>query len=213
MNKPANITWDAAELNRYERWARLCAHGATLWMTGLSGSGKSTIARALERRLVEEGVFAIRLDGDNIRHGLCADLDFSAAARAENIRRITEVAKLLAEAGAVVITSFISPYAKDRDAARAMHAEAELDFLEIFVDTPIQVCESRDPKGLYAKARAGEITGFTGVDDPYEPPASPDVRLAAATASVDACVDQILRRLEDIGVDVEGGRSPNDEEE
>ena len=141
-----------------------------MWLTGLSGSGKSSIAVALESLLVGSGRPAFRLDGDNLRHGLNADLGFSAADRAENVRRVGEVSCLFAEAGMVAIVPVISPYAAGRDAARARHAQAGLTFIEVFVDTPLDECERRDTKGLYAKARSGELSGFTGIDDPYEPP-------------------------------------------
>ena len=168
-----NVTWHGGAVGADDRPHR----GATVWLTGLSGSGKSTVAVELERLLVAADRPAYRLDGDNLRHGLNADLGFSAADRTENVRRAGEVARLMAEAGVVAIVPLISPYRADRDRARAVHAEADLPFLEVFVDTPIEVCEQRDPKGLYAKARAGEITGFTGIDDPYEAPEAPDLRL------------------------------------
>lgn len=168
-----NLTWHEGDLSRADRpWL-----GATVWMTGLSGSGKSTVAVALERRLVLAGRPAFRLDGDNLRHGLNSDLGFSAADRDENVRRAGEVAAILAEAGVVAIVPVISPYRQARDQARAAHRERGIPFIEVFVDTPLEVCEQRDPKGLYAKARAGEITGFTGVDDPYEAPLEPELTL------------------------------------
>jgi bifunctional enzyme CysN/CysC len=148
-----------------------------VWLTGLSGSGKSTVAVALERLLVASGQPAYRLDGDNLRHGLNADLGFSTADRDENVRRAGEVAVLLADAGVVALVPLISPYRDGRDRARAAHGAAGVPFVEVYVDTPIELCEQRDPKGLYAKARAGEITGFTGIDDPYEAPTSPELRL------------------------------------
>ncbi|CAN5622753.1 N/A [soil metagenome] len=151
-----------------------------MWLTGLSGSGKSTVAAALERLLVDAGRPAYRLDGDNLRHGLNGDLGYDAAARDENVRRAGEVARLFADAGLVAIVPLISPYRAGRDRARAVHAEAGLAFVEVFVDTPIEECERRDPKGLDAKARAGEITGFTGVDDPYEPPTDAELVLTPA---------------------------------
>jgi bifunctional enzyme CysN/CysC len=151
-----------------------------VWFTGLSGSGKSTVANAVAERLVELGRPAYVLDGDNLRHGLNADLGFSAADRAENVRRVGEVARLMADAGLVVLVPVISPYRADRDRVRAAHETAGLRFVEIFVDTPLELCEQRDPKGLYAKARAGEFTGMTGVDDPYEPPRHADLVLTPA---------------------------------
>jgi adenylylsulfate kinase len=193
--KATNITWHEGHLSRDERFSLLKARGCTLWFTGLPSSGKSTIASALEQVLVQRGVHAYRLDGDNIRFGLNKNLGFSADDRKENIRRIGEVAKLFADAGCVALTSFISPYAADRAATRALHDAAGLPFLEVFVDTPINVCEQRDPKGLYKKARAGEIKGFTGVDDPYEAPAKPELRLAAGSMSVEECVKACLDLL------------------
>ena len=176
MDTPAddrNLTWHDGDLSRSDRpWL-----GATVWLTGLSGSGKSTVAVALERRLVLAGRAAYRLDGDNLRHGLNSDLGFTASDRDENVRRAGEVAAILAEAGVVAIVPVISPYRAARDRARAAHTERAIPFFEVFVDTPIEICEERDPKGLYAKARAGEITGFTGIDDPYEAPESPDLVL------------------------------------
>ncbi|QTJ65110.1 adenylyl-sulfate kinase [Rhodococcus sp. ZPP] len=163
---PAKVVWHAAAVSREERPNR----GRTVWLTGLSASGKSTVAVELERRLVASGVPAYRLDGDNLRHGLNSDLGFGAADRSENVRRVGAVAQLLADAGVVAIACLISPYRADRERVREEHRAAGLDFVEVFVDTPVERCEARDPKGMYAKARAGEITGFTGVDDPYEAP-------------------------------------------
>jgi bifunctional enzyme CysN/CysC len=173
----SRIFWHEATVDRDERWSRLGLVGATVWFTGLSGAGKSTVADATSTALLDTGRAAYVLDGDNIRHGLNADLAFSAADRAENVRRIGEVARLLADAGLVALVPVVSPYRADRDRARAAHAAAGLRFVEVYVDTPLSVCEARDPKGLYARARAGELTGLTGVDDPYEPPASPDLHL------------------------------------
>lgn len=190
-----NITWHEGDLSRDERWEGLGARGMTVWFTGLSGSGKSTIASALEQALVNKGVFAYRLDGDNVRHGLNANLGFSAADRAENIRRIGEVAKLFAESGAVTITSFISPYRVDRAMVRKLHEDAGLAFVEVFVDTPLEVCEKRDPKGLYRKARAGEITGFTGIDDPYEEPENAELVLDTEELGVEQAVSQCIATL------------------
>jgi bifunctional enzyme CysN/CysC len=162
----SNVTWHPGHVRRAERPSA----GATIWFTGLSGSGKSTVAAASERWLIAEGRPAYVLDGDNIRHGLNDDLGFSADDRAENVRRVGHVSALMADAGLVVLVPLVSPYRADRDAVRRLHEVAELPFFEVFVDTPLELCEQRDPKGLYAKARAGELTGFTGVDDPYEPP-------------------------------------------
>ena len=198
--KATNIVWHEGNLTREERWKALSCTGATLWFTGLSGSGKSTVASALEQVLVSQGVNSYRLDGDNVRHGLNKNLGFSAEDRAENIRRIGEVAKLFADAGSIALTSFISPYRADRDEARALHEEAGLPFCEVFVDTPLEVCEARDPKGLYKKARAGEIKGFTGIDDPYEAPEKPELILKTDGKSVDDCVADVIRYLGEASV-------------
>ena len=186
-----NVTWHDGEVGRADRPTL----GATVWLTGLSGSGKSTVGVALERLLVAAGRPAYRLDGDNLRLGLNADLGFSAEDRDENVRRAGEVARLLAEAGVVAIVPLISPYRVGRDRARAVHVAAELPFVEVFVDTPIELCEQRDPKGLYAKARAGEIKGFTGIDDPYEPPARADLRLVPADGDPAAQAALVLQLL------------------
>jgi bifunctional enzyme CysN/CysC len=173
----SNVVWHESEVPRDERWAAAGVRGATVWLTGLSGSGKSTVASALTALLTERGILSYTLDGDNLRHGLNGDLGFSADDRAENVRRVGEVARLFADAGAVALVPLISPYRAGRDHARALHEAARLPFLEVFVDTPIEVCETRDPKGLYAKARAGELKGFTGIDDPYEAPLAPELVL------------------------------------
>jgi adenylylsulfate kinase len=201
QQKATNVHWHAGIITRQERWAALKAAGATLWFTGLSASGKSTIACALEQVLVQRGLSCYRLDGDNIRIGLNKNLGFSAEDRAENIRRIGEVAKLFADSGCIALTSFISPYRADRDLCRKLHGEAAggpIQFLEVFVDAPIEICEQRDPKGLYKKARAGQLKGFTGIDDPYEAPSIPELVLKPATMSVqdsvDACLDLLAAR-------------------
>ncbi len=168
-----NTVWHPSALDRSAR----PSVGVTVWFTGLSGSGKSTVAVEVERLLVSSGRPAYLLDGDNLRQGLNGDLGFSADDRTENVRRVGEVARLFADAGVVALVPVISPYVADRDRVREIHAMAGVPFAEIFVDTPIEVCEQRDPKGLYAKARAGEITGFTGIDDPYEAPPAPELRL------------------------------------
>lgn len=203
--KATNIHWHEGDITREERWAALGSKGMTLWFTGLSASGKSTIAVALEQALVNAGIPAYRLDGDNIRHGLNKNLGFSAEDREENIRRISEVSKLFADAGVVTLSSFISPYRKDRDFCRKIHEESGLDFCEIFVDTPIEVCELRDPKGLYKKARAGEIKGFTGIDDPYEAPAKPELVLDTSKLSIEdsviKCIEWITGRGVELGND------------
>jgi bifunctional enzyme CysN/CysC len=193
-----NVVWDRAGVSVDRRARALGRRGATLWFTGLPASGKSTIAAALEERLVAAGVPAYRLDGDNLRHGLNADLGFSAADRAENVRRTAHAALLLADAGVVAIPSLVSPYRADRELARSVHADAGIAFLEVFVDTPLEECERRDPKGLYARARAGEVTGFTGVDDPYEPPDRPDVVLAPC--AIEEAVEQVWTVLVERGV-------------
>lgn len=201
--KSTNIHWHEGDITRDERWRALKSKGATVWFTGLSGSGKSTIGSAVEQALVNQGVFCYRLDGDNVRFGLNKNLGFSAEDRAENIRRIGEVAKLFCDAGVIALTSFISPYRKDRDLCRQMHAEAKpsaLPFIEIYVDTPIEVCESRDPKGLYKKARAGQIKGFTGIDDPYEAPNNPELVLKTAELSVQQSVAKVIDLLAAKGV-------------
>lgn len=195
-----NITWHAGSVTREERQKALGQRGATIWFTGLSASGKSTIAVALEQVLIQQGHHAYVLDGDNIRHGLNKNLGFSAEDRAENIRRIGEVAKLFSDAGLLAITSFISPYRADRDLVRAMHEAAKLPFIEVHVDCPLAVAEQRDPKGLYKKARAGEIKGFTGIDDPYEAPNRPELRLNTAELSVEQSVQALLQHMDSQGL-------------
>src|SRR6266849_7433014 len=197
--KATNITWHEGHVTREERGGLLKQKGATLWFTGLSGSGKSTIAFTLEHALVQRGRLAYVLDGDNIRHGLNKNLGFSAADREENIRRIGEVAKLFADCGVLTMTSFISPYRKDRDGVRALHQEAKLPFIEIHVNTPIETCEQRDPKGLYKKARAGQLKNFTGIDDPYESPLHPELSLDATNLSPQAAVAHLLEYLHQQG--------------
>lgn len=172
-----HVTWHETSVTREQRWRRHGFAGATVWFTGLSGSGKSTLANAVAAALLESGRPAYVLDGDNVRHGLNAGLGFSAADRAENVRRVGEVAKLMADAGLIALVPVISPYRADRDQVRAAHEAAGLSFVEAFVDTPLATCEQRDPKGLYAKARAGELTGMTGIDDPYEAPEHPELYL------------------------------------
>lgn len=190
-----NVTWHPGTVPAVRRQRVTGGPGATVWLTGLSGSGKSTIAAKLEETLIGTGRAAYRLDGDNVRLGLNGDLGFSAADRAENVRRVGEVARLFADSGVVAIVPVISPYRADRDRVRAIHADAELAFFEIFVDTPIEVCEARDPKGLYAKARAGEIKGFTGIDDPYQAPLKPDLVIDTTQTFVDEAVAEVLRLL------------------
>jgi adenylylsulfate kinase len=194
--KATNITWHEGTVTPEERHRNLGQKGVTVWMTGLSASGKSTIAVALEQVLLQRGKHAYRLDGDNIRHGLNKNLGFSAEDRAENIRRVGEVAKLFTDAGLITITSFISPYGADRDLARKLHEAAKLPFLEVFVDCSLEEAEKRDPKGLYKKARAGELKGFTGIDDPYEAPERAELVLRTDRLSVAESVEELLELLE-----------------
>jgi adenylylsulfate kinase len=198
--KATNITWHESSVKREERAALLKQQGVTIWFTGLSGSGKSTIACTLEHLLVQQGHMAYVLDGDNIRHGLNKNLGFSAADREENIRRIGEVAKLFADGGLITMTSFISPYRKDRDSVRALHEAGKLPFIEVHVNTPIETCEGRDPKGLYKKARAGQIKGFTGIDDPYEPPLKPELTIDTTKTSPQEATALLMEYLEKRGI-------------
>jgi bifunctional enzyme CysN/CysC len=191
-----NVVWHESGVPRAERWQATGVRGATVWLTGLSGSGKSTIASALAVELTRRGVLSTTLDGDNLRHGLNGDLGFSADDRAENVRRVGEVARLFADAGVMALVPLISPYRAGRDHARALHEAAGLVFVEVFVDTPIEVCEQRDPKGLYVKARAGEITGFTGIDDPYEAPLAPELVLPGGEISPSEAVVEVLALLD-----------------
>ena len=193
-----NITWHHGHVSADDRRKMLGHGGAILWLTGLSGSGKSTVARLAEKKLVERGVLAYVLDGDNVRHGLNADLGFGEKDRTENIRRIAEVAKLIADAGVVVLTAFISPFRVDRARARAVALEGT--FFEVHVATPLEECERRDPKGLYKKARAGEIADFTGLTSPYEAPESPELVIGADGASPEACAAQLIELLEQRGL-------------
>jgi adenylylsulfate kinase len=194
--KSTNITWHDGDVTREERRANLGQKGVTVWMTGLSASGKSTIAVALEKVLLARGKHAYRLDGDNIRFGLNKNLGFSAKDRAENIRRIGEVAKLFSDAGLITVTSFISPYRRDRDLVRKLHEDAALPFVEVYVECPIDEAEKRDPKGLYKKARAGELKGFTGIDDPYEAPERAELVLRTDRLSITDSVGELLTALE-----------------
>ncbi len=195
-----NITWHEGTVTRRERQDNLSQKGATIWLTGLSGSGKSTIAVALEQVLMQQGKRAYVLDGDNVRHGLNKNLGFSAEDRTENIRRIGEVSKLFADAGLLSITSFISPYSADRDQVRKLHEEADLPFLEVYVELPLKVAEERDPKGLYKKARAGEIKGFTGIDDPYEEPSNAELILHTADQTIEESVRTLLELIDARGL-------------
>lgn len=188
LNRP--VVWHDGQVTAAERAALLTQRPATVWLTGLSGAGKSTLAFALERRLVNEGRACFVLDGDNVRHGLCADLGFSAADRAENIRRVAEVARLMNEAGLIVITAFISPYRADRMLARDVIGAGR--FIEAYVSTPLATCEWRDSKGMYKRARAGSLPNFTGVSAPYEAPEAPAVELDTASLNVLACVEALI---------------------
>ena len=193
-DRSTNITWHAGDVTRADRERLLGQRGVTVWMTGLSGSGKSTIAVILERKLLERGRLAYRLDGDNVRHGLNRNLGFSADDRAENIRRVGEVAKLFTDAGVIVIASFISPYRRDRAEVRALLNPG--DFVEVYVKASLAAAERRDPKGLYRKARAGEIKGFTGIDDPYEEPAEPEVVLDTERLAPDDAARAVIAFLD-----------------
>ena len=198
--KATNVHWHGGEINRPER-AQLLGHGgATLWFTGLSGSGKSTIAVALEQALYQRGVLVYRLDGDNIRLGINKNLGFSAEDRAENIRRVGEVSKLFVDGGVIVLSSFISPYLVDRQIVRELHEADNMPFIEVFVDCSLEAAEERDPKGLYKKARAGEIKNFTGIDDPYEAPEAPEVHLHTDQQSLEEEVEHLIALLEKQGL-------------
>ncbi len=218
------VTWHAHAVTRQQR-ERLNGHcGCVVWFTGLSGSGKSTIANAVDCRLAETGVHSFLLDGDNVRHGLNASPDmlrdqgeayasrfglgFSAADRQENIRRIGAVAQLFAAAGIVTLTAFVSPYRRDRQAVRALVEAGGRpgDFVEVLVDTPLEICEQRDPKGLYRKARAGELTGFTGIDDPYEPPERPELVLCGGTRTPEELAETVVSYLQTKGLIFAGGK-------
>jgi bifunctional enzyme CysN/CysC len=190
-----NVLWQGTRVTRERRWSSLGHPGATLWFTGLPGAGKSTMAAAVEERLIAAGQPAFLLDGDNLRHGLNGDLGFDETARRENVRRTAHVARLLAESGTIALVSLVSPYRADREAAAALHAADELDFLEVFVNAPLELCEQRDPKGLYARARAGELAGLTGVGAPYEAPADPDLVLGTVDETVERGVERVFELL------------------
>jgi len=190
-----NVTWHDGEISRDDRYQILRQRGATIWFTGLSGSGKSTIAVALEKALFSMGKLSYRLDGDNVRMGINKNLGFSESDRKENIRRIGEVAKLFGDAGTISLSSFISPYKADRDEVRALHEAAGLPFVEVFVDCSLAVAEQRDPKGLYKKARAGQIKNFTGIDDPYEAPENPEIHLRTDEMSIQQEVTTVIDYL------------------
>ena len=193
-----DVVWHHATVTRARREAQNEHRGAIVWFTGLSGSGKSMLANAVEESLHQHGCRTLLLDGDNVRHGLCGDLDFSAKDPQENIRRIGEVAKLFVEAGVIVLAAFISPYRVDRERVRGMIEHG--DFIEIYCDTPIEICETRDVKGIYKKARAGEISEFTGISSPYQVPENPELTVNTGTASLDACVQQVIDEVMHRGI-------------
>jgi adenylylsulfate kinase len=199
MKQATNVVWQASRVSRSKREQLFNQAGATLWLTGLSGAGKSTLAFALEHTLIEQGYKAYVLDGDNLRHGLNNNLGFSAVDRTENIRRVGEVAKLFADAGILVIASFISPFQQDRALVRQLHHNAQLPFIEVFVDTPLAVCEQRDPKQLYAKARRGEIHDFTGISSPYEAPTNPEIHIDVSATPPEATA-QVMHYLQQHGL-------------
>jgi bifunctional enzyme CysN/CysC len=190
-----NVRWQGTRVTRERRWEAFGQAGATLWFTGLPGAGKSTVAAAVEERLVAAGLRAFLLDGDNLRHGLNGDLGFDETARRENVRRTAHVARLLAESGTIALVSLVSPYAADRDSAAELHAADDLEFVEIFVNAPLELCEERDPKGLYARARAGELSGLTGVGAPYEPPRDPALELGTCDERVEQCAQRVIDLL------------------
>ncbi len=195
-----NVRWQGTRMTRTRRWSTLGQNGATLWFTGLPGAGKSTVAAAVEERLIEAGHPAFLLDGDNLRHGLNGDLGFDESARTENVRRTAHVARLLADSGTIALVSLVSPYAADRVAAAALHEGDDLAFIEVFVDAPLELCEERDPKGLYARARAGELDGLTGVGAPYEPPSAPDLVLGSSRETVAEEVERVMALLHERGL-------------
>lgn len=198
MNKSSNVVWHHSTVTREHRQQLNKHRGVVLWFTGLSGAGKSSLAHAVEERLYQADCRTFVLDGDNVRHGLCGDLGFSPEDRVENIRRVGEVAKLFVEAGIIVLTAFISPFKSDR--ARVRNILQHGDFFEIYCDTPIEICEQRDVKGLYKKARAGLIGSFTGISSPYEVPANPELSVMTGTMELEKCVDQVILLLQRRGV-------------
>ena len=193
-----NLVWHQHDVDKARRAEAKKQKPCVLWLTGLSGSGKSTIANLLEKKLAEHGKHTYLLDGDNVRHGLCGDLTFSDKDRVENIRRIGEVSKLFVDAGIIVLTAFISPFKTERDFCRRLLADGE--FVEIFVDTPIEECEKRDPKGLYQKARQGDIKDFTGIDSPYEAPENPEISLAFSGQTAEQSAEQLFELLKQKGI-------------
>lgn len=192
-----NIVWHKYSINKADRAAKNQQRPVVIWFTGLSGSGKSTLAEALEKALFSEGARCYLLDGDNVRHGLNKDLGFGDASRVENIRRVGEVAKLMADAGLIVLAAFISPFRADREMVRSILEPGE--FIEVHLDTPLNVCEQRDPKGLYKKARAGMIPHFTGIDSPYEIPENPEIRIDSSAQPIEVSVHQIMAHLHEKG--------------
>lgn len=192
-----DVVWHNSTVTHQDRCAQKQQKPVVLWFTGLSGSGKSTVANAVESKLLSLGKHSYLLDGDNVRHGLNKDLGFSDADRVENIRRIGEVAKLFVDAGSIALTAFISPFIADREQVRALLGPGQ--FLEVFVDTPLEVCEQRDPKGLYKKARAGEIKHFTGIDSEYQAPEQPEIHIETADKSIEACAEQVVEKLAQLG--------------
>jgi bifunctional enzyme CysN/CysC len=194
LRRASNVHWQALEINKEARSALKLQRAQCIWLTGLSGSGKTTIANLLEKRLHADGRHTYLLDGDNVRHGLNRDLGFTEADRVENIRRVAQVARLMVDAGLVVIVSFISPFRAERDMARTLFEPDE--FMEVFVDTPLEECERRDVKGLYAKARRGELKNFTGIDSPYQPPQTPQVHLITSGKSAEECVALMVKQLQ-----------------
>ena len=200
QSRSANTTWHEGSVARTDRERLLGQRGATVWLTGLSGSGRSTIAVAVEARLVGAGRLCYRVDGDNLRHGLNRNLGFSADDRAENVRRTGEVCRILADAGVIVLASLVSPFRADRDGVRALHDEWGLPFIEVFVDVPLAVAESRDPKGLYRKARAGEIRDFTGIHQPYEAPERAELVVDSSQRAVDAAAELVVAELRARGI-------------
>jgi len=193
-----NVVWHHATVTRARREAMNGHRGAILWFTGLSGAGKSTLAHAVEEELHQMGCHTFVLDGDNVRHGLCGDLGFSPADRVENIRRVGEVAKLFMEAGIIVLTAFISPFRSDRERVRGMVGHG--DFMEIYCDSPLEICEQRDVKGLYKKARAGQIADFTGISSPYEPPQNPELTVNTGKEALETCVQQVIAEMTHRGI-------------
>lgn len=192
--KSTNVVWHKMNVSREDREELLKQKGAVLWFTGLSGSGKSTVASSLEKRLHDMGKLTYTLDGDNVRHGLNSDLGFSNEDRVENIRRIGEISKLFVDAGVITIATFVSPFREDRQKVRELLGK---DFVEVYIDCPIEVCEKRDPKGIYKKARAGEIKYFTGIDSPYESPINPEIVVSTHLNTLDECVDKLIAYLEE----------------